>query len=354
MAARARTDVHARRGPAGAAQRHRIGGHRIVDGDGLRRLLRTPPFLGCADRAELGQCVRAAAMERQLHLLRRVGVPDGCCHGETIELALDEREGAALRIRVLRGNDQMGVGERPGLAVHADLPLLHRLEERRLRTWRCPVQLVHQHDVREDRARPEIPTPGVGHEDRHPRDVGREEVGVTLYPREVGAERGGERAGQHRLAHPGHVLNEEMTAREGGHRGGDECALAAEDDLAEVADQGLPQGDGVVQVTDALVDDAHRIPAIPWAMGVNTTGARFPTGARPFGSAWLAEIPITRADVNCRCVDQTTGRDGPGGHRLRRRSNTPDRSSVGNSRLRACPASSRRRPGAGCPDPVRG
>ena len=291
-------------------------------------------------------------MERQLHLLRRVGVPDGRRHGETIELALDEREGAALRIRVLRGNDQVRVGQRPGLAVHADLPLLHRLEQRRLCARRCPVQLVHQHDVREDRAGPEIPTPGVGHEDRHPRDVGREEVGVTLDPREVGAERGGERAGQHRLAHPGHVLNEEMAAREGGHGGGDQCALAAEDNLPEVPDQGLAEGDGVVQVADALVHDAHRIPATPRAMGVNTTGARFARRCSALRCSVDGRDPSRPRSVNCRPVDvapliAATGRE------LRRRSNTPDRSSCGSSRRRACPPRSRRTPGASCPGPAR-
>ena len=58
-------------------------------------------------------------------------------------------------------------------------------------------------------------------------------------------------------------------------------------------DQGLAEGDGVVQVADALVEDAHRIPAMPWAMGVNTTGARFLTGARPSAQPGRAQIPAT-------------------------------------------------------------
>ena len=31
-------------------------------------------------------------------------------HGEAIELALDEREGAALRVGILGGDDQVGLG----------------------------------------------------------------------------------------------------------------------------------------------------------------------------------------------------------------------------------------------------
>ena len=58
---------------------------------------------------ELGQRVGAATVERQLHLLRGVGVPDRRGHGEPIELALDEREGAALRLRVLRRDDEVGL-----------------------------------------------------------------------------------------------------------------------------------------------------------------------------------------------------------------------------------------------------
>ena len=287
-------------------------------------------------------------MERQLHLLRRVGIPDGRRHGETIELALDEREGAALRMRVLRGDDQVGSGSGQDCAVHADLPLLHRLEQRRLRArWR-PVQLVDQHDVREDRAGPEIPAPGVGHEDRHPCDVGREEVGVTLDPRELGAERGGERAGQHRLAHPGHVLNEQMAAREGSHGGGDQCALAAEDDLPRFRIRAWPRATASSRSRTRSSTTLIGFPPSrgPWVSTLRGHGSLI--GARPFGSAWPGAIPATFERVNCRPVDRATVVGG-----LRRRSNTPDRSSSCSSQPRACPPRSRRTPEASCPGPVR-
>ena len=139
-----------------------------------------------------------------------------------------------------------GCGQRPGLAVDADLALLHRLEERGLRTGRRAVELVDQHDVREDGPGPEVPCAGVGHEHRHPRDVGREEVGVALDPRQLGAEGGGEAAGQHRLAHAGHVLNEEMPARERGDRGGDRAPPSLPSTTcSRLLHQGLAERDGV-------------------------------------------------------------------------------------------------------------
>ena len=249
--------------------------------DGLRGLLGAAPFLGRADGVEVGQRVGATAMEGQAHLVHRVGVADARRHGEAVELAFDQREGAALRVRVLRGDDQVRLGQRPRLAVDADLALLHRLEQRRLRArWRA-VELVHQHDVSEDRTGPEIPRPGIGHEDRHAGDVRREQVGVALDPRQLGTEGDGQRPGQHRLADARHVLDEEVTARERGHCRRHQRAAAAEDDLFEIVHQCLAQRDRAVQIAHTLVDDAHRVTAVPWAMVAKTTGVRTSSGPRP-------------------------------------------------------------------------
>ena len=51
----------------------------------------------------------------------------------------------------------MRFGQWPGLAVDGDLALLHRLEQGGLASRWSPVQLVEQHDVRENRARHESP-----------------------------------------------------------------------------------------------------------------------------------------------------------------------------------------------------
>ena len=136
--------------------------------------------------------------------------------GEAVELALDQREGAPLRVRVLGGDHHVGLREGPRLAVDADLALLHRLEERRLGAGRGAVQLVDEDDVGEDRSGPEVPAAGVGHEDRDAGDVGRQEVGMALDPGQLRPEGGGQGPGQHRLADARHVLDEEVAPGERG------------------------------------------------------------------------------------------------------------------------------------------
>ena len=55
--------------------------------------------------------------------------------------------------RVLRGDDEERIGQLARLALDGDLVLLHRLEQRALRLRRRAVDLVGEHDLREDRAR---------------------------------------------------------------------------------------------------------------------------------------------------------------------------------------------------------
>ena len=54
--------------------------------------------------------------------------------------------------QVLRREEKERVGQPPRLAVDRHLALRHRLEERGLGLWHRPVDLVDEHDVREDRS----------------------------------------------------------------------------------------------------------------------------------------------------------------------------------------------------------
>ena len=72
---------------------------------------------------------------------------------EAVELRLRQRIGALVLDRVLRGDDEERVGQRAAVALDRDLPVLHRLEQRRLRLRRRAVDLVGQQEAREDRAR---------------------------------------------------------------------------------------------------------------------------------------------------------------------------------------------------------
>lgn len=104
--------------------------------------------------------------------------------------------------------------------------LSHGLEQRRLRLGVGPVYLVREHHVREER-------PGVEGEgarlripDAHARKVAREHVGRELHARDACADDTRERAGERRLAHAGHVLEEQVAAREQAHHGEGDGLLA--------------------------------------------------------------------------------------------------------------------------------
>ena len=73
-----------------------------------------------------------------------------------------------------------GGGSGAGLAVDGDLALLHRLEQRRLRLRRGPVDLVGEHDVGEQRARLEAELLGRALVDADADEVGGQQVGREL------------------------------------------------------------------------------------------------------------------------------------------------------------------------------
>ncbi len=99
------------------------------------------------------------------------------------------------------------------LAVDRDGPLLHRLEQRRLRLGGRAVDLVGEHEIRKDGPRPKGELLRSG-EQRDARDVGRHQVGRELDTHETHVERERERAHQQRLGSPGDALEQDVPARE--------------------------------------------------------------------------------------------------------------------------------------------
>ena len=87
---------------------------------------------------------------------RVVGVPERRAHHEAVELRLGEPVGAGLLDGVLRGEHEEGDADLPRDAVDGDAALLHDLEEGGLRLRARAVDLVGEHDVREDRAGVEL------------------------------------------------------------------------------------------------------------------------------------------------------------------------------------------------------
>ena len=93
-----------------------------------------------------------------MQLLAR-GRFDAQLEEEAIELRLGQRVGPLHLDRVLRRQHEERRRQRVGLLADRDRLLLHRLEQRRLRLGRGAVDLVGQHDVREDRPLLELEAP---------------------------------------------------------------------------------------------------------------------------------------------------------------------------------------------------
>ena len=112
---------------------------------------------GSRDRRERVERVDAALAVEDLALGDAAGQPERAHEREPVELALGERERARAAERVLGRDEEERIGQRVRDAVDRDLVLFHRLEQRGLRARRRAVHLVDEHDVREDRARAEVP-----------------------------------------------------------------------------------------------------------------------------------------------------------------------------------------------------
>ena len=130
-----------------------------------------------------------------------------------------------------------GDGSAARLALHRDLVLLHRLEQRALRLGPGAVDLIGEEHVGEHRA-------GVKNErflgplvDADADQVGRHQVGGELGAREPEAERDRDRVREGRLADPRNVLDQEVAT---GEHAGDavfDLRLLADDDRANLIDE---------------------------------------------------------------------------------------------------------------------
>ena len=113
------------------------------------------------------------------------------------------------------------------------LLFLHGFEQGRLRTRRRAIDLVHQHELGEDRAGTEFEARGAaacGRVDFRARDVGRQQVRRALHARPLQPQRRGERLGQVGLAKTGQTFDEHVAPCEhGGDQVGDELTLADDD-----------------------------------------------------------------------------------------------------------------------------
>ena len=91
-------------------------------------------------------------------LAGRIGIVDEHVQQEAIELRLGQRVRSFLLDRVLRRHDHEQRRQRIGHGADGDLPLAHRLEQRRLHLGRRAIDLVGEHEVVEQRALAETRT----------------------------------------------------------------------------------------------------------------------------------------------------------------------------------------------------
>ena len=128
-----------------------IGGGRHAS----HQLLEPQHILSAKNPLDLRRRLRGRALRHRVLLLVR-GVPDQNLEHETILLCLRQRIGPFLLDRVLRREHEERQRQVVAIAAGRHLPLLHRLEQRRLRLRRRAVDLVGQNHVREDRTGQEL------------------------------------------------------------------------------------------------------------------------------------------------------------------------------------------------------
>ena len=170
-----------------------------------------------------------------------IGVTHFDAHEEAVELGLRQRKGADQVMRILRGDDEKRLRQFVGHAVGRDLAFFHGLEQRALGLGRGAVDLVGEHQLREDRTRMERKAVRLGLVDRDAQNIGRQQVAGELDALEVEPEDLRQRVRERGLADAGEVLDEQVPAREQAGERQTQLRLLPENHLADALDGGLEQ-----------------------------------------------------------------------------------------------------------------
>ena len=172
-------------------------------------------------------------------------IADREAHHEAVELGLGQRKGALRFQRILRRQNDKGIGEPVGLAVHRNLPFLHALEQARLCSGRRAVDFVGEQDLRENRTGAEDKAAPALVEIGDAGKLRRQQVGGELNALEVEVEEAGQGLGECRLSGTWHILQQNMSA---GQNGDDEVLynlLLAEDDAVQALHHHLRSVHGI-------------------------------------------------------------------------------------------------------------
>src|SRR5687767_1765332 len=182
--------------------------------------------------------MRAMLPLEHLELPGATGVPHRHADQEAVELGLGQGKSPLVFDRVLGGKDDEWLRQRMSHAVDGDLTLLHRFQQRGL-SLRCgAVDLVGEDELGYDRTRTVFEAVSLLVEDIDSGHVAGEEIGGELNALEGAADRACNCLGQDRLANPGDVLDENVTAAEQGYEDEEHLVPLTDDNSLDViADQ---------------------------------------------------------------------------------------------------------------------
>ena len=148
-----------------------------------------------------------------------IGIANANTHQKAVELRFGQRIGSVMLHRILRCDHHEGLLQRVGVAVDGDLQLIHGFQQRALCLGRSAIDLVRQKKIGEYRAVLELEFLGVCVVDRHPNHVAGEHVRGELDAMEAGPDRARKRLSQRGFSNPGHVLNQQVAARQQAGKG---------------------------------------------------------------------------------------------------------------------------------------
>ena len=249
--------------------------------------------------ADVAERVVVAMAVEDLELLLGGRVPHRHPHEEPVELRLGQRIGALVLDRVLGGDHHERAGQRVGRAVDRHLRLPHGLEEGRLGLRRRAVDLIGEDDVPEHGSGPELELAvvAVPHRDAH--HIGGQQVGGELQAAEGAVDRGGQRLGQAGLAHPRHVLDEQVPLGDQAQQHElDHLGFALDDPLDVVEERAVVVGEGLSH--GGLTGGQRRAPR----------NVARPRQGRPRPNRSDAAVSLRRAAwVGCAAVDRVLAVD---------------------------------------------
>src|SRR6266550_5200058 len=164
-------------------------------------------------------------------------IADQYLHHETVDLGFGQLVDTLRLDRVLSRHHEERIRHFVRLAADGHLPLLHDLKQRALDLRWCPVDLVGEEEVREDRAKRRLEITGPLVVDARSDEVRGDKIGRELDALELAGNRLRDGLDRECLRKPGHALDEKMAARQEADQETLEQMILPDDDLLDLEQQ---------------------------------------------------------------------------------------------------------------------